>query len=145
MLFQCVCYTLETYQILSPVLFQQSLYFPLLIHRIFSLLVTLGSDQIPQSYYRHMLCSATFFHLLHLSLSFFFYHIPVCMIRTHTYMYILLTNNRAITKRALWKCRYISNDSAEDSFVVFRSKKNMSRLLKILLYLQQQLLRVFLA
>ena len=40
MLSQCVCYTLETYQILSPVLFQQSLYFPLLIHRIFYLLVS---------------------------------------------------------------------------------------------------------
>ena len=34
-----ICYTSETYQILSPVLFQQSLYFPLLIHRIFYLLV----------------------------------------------------------------------------------------------------------
>ena len=33
------CYTSETYQILSPVLFQQSLYFLLLIHRIFYLLV----------------------------------------------------------------------------------------------------------
>ena len=31
--------TSETYQILSPVLFQQSLYFPLLIHRILNLLV----------------------------------------------------------------------------------------------------------
>ena len=31
MLSQCICYTSETYQILSPVLFQQSLYFPLLI------------------------------------------------------------------------------------------------------------------
>ena len=41
MLSQCICYTLETYQILSPVLFQQSLYFPLLIHRIFYLLVVL--------------------------------------------------------------------------------------------------------
>ena len=40
MLSQCICYTLETYQILSPVLFQQSLYFPLLIHRIFNLLVS---------------------------------------------------------------------------------------------------------
>ena len=30
-----ICYTSETYQILSPVLFQQSLYFPLLIYRIF--------------------------------------------------------------------------------------------------------------
>ena len=30
----------KTYQILSPVLFQQSLYFPLLIHRIFNLLVS---------------------------------------------------------------------------------------------------------
>lgn len=39
MLSQCICYTSETYQILSPVLFQQSLYFPLLIHRIFYLLV----------------------------------------------------------------------------------------------------------
>ena len=36
-----ICYTSETYQILSPVLFQQSLYFPLLIHRIFYLLVKL--------------------------------------------------------------------------------------------------------
>ena len=35
-----ICYTLEMYQILSPVLFQQSLYFPLLIHRIFYLLVS---------------------------------------------------------------------------------------------------------
>ena len=34
-----ICYTSEIYQILSPVLFQQSLYFPLLIHRIFYLLV----------------------------------------------------------------------------------------------------------
>ena len=40
MLSQCICYTSETYQILSPVLFQQSLYFPLLIHRIFYLLVS---------------------------------------------------------------------------------------------------------
>ena len=40
MLSQCICYTSETYQILSPVLFQQSLYFPLLIHRIFNLLVS---------------------------------------------------------------------------------------------------------
>ena len=39
MLSQCNCYTLGTYQILSPVLFQQSLYFLLLIHRIFYLLV----------------------------------------------------------------------------------------------------------
>ena len=30
-----ICYTLETYQILSSVLFQQSLHFPLLIHRIY--------------------------------------------------------------------------------------------------------------
>ena len=30
-----ICYTSEIYQILSPVLFQQSLYFSLLIHRIF--------------------------------------------------------------------------------------------------------------
>ena len=35
-----VCYTSETYQILSPVLFQQSLYFPFLIHRIFYLLAS---------------------------------------------------------------------------------------------------------
>ena len=33
--FSIYLYTLETYQILSPVLFQQSLYFPLLIHGIF--------------------------------------------------------------------------------------------------------------
>ena len=39
MLSQCICYTSETYQILSPVLFQQSLYFPSLIHRSFYLLV----------------------------------------------------------------------------------------------------------
>ena len=39
MLSQCICYTSETYQILSPVLFQQSLYVLLLIHRIFYLLV----------------------------------------------------------------------------------------------------------
>ena len=35
MLSPCIFYISETYQILSPVLFQQSLYFPLLIHRIF--------------------------------------------------------------------------------------------------------------
>ena len=35
-----ICYTSVTYQILSPVLFQQSLYFPFLIHRIFNLLVS---------------------------------------------------------------------------------------------------------
>ena len=40
MLSQCICYTSETYQILSPVLFQQSLYVSLLIHRIFYLLVS---------------------------------------------------------------------------------------------------------
>ena len=40
MLSQCICYTLETYQILSPVLFQQSLYFPLLIH-LFTCIITL--------------------------------------------------------------------------------------------------------
>ena len=40
MLSQCICYTSKTYQILSPALFQQSLYFPLLIHRIFYLLVS---------------------------------------------------------------------------------------------------------
>ena len=40
MLSQCICYTSETYQFLSPVLFQQSLYFLLLIHRIFYLLVS---------------------------------------------------------------------------------------------------------
>ena len=40
MLSQCICYTSETYQILSPVLFQQSLYFLLLIHRMFYLLVS---------------------------------------------------------------------------------------------------------
>ena len=39
-----ICYTSETYQILSPVLFQQSLYFPLLIHRIFFLLVYIYID-----------------------------------------------------------------------------------------------------
>ena len=40
MLSQCVCYTSEIDQILSPVLFQLSLYFPFLIHRIFYLLVS---------------------------------------------------------------------------------------------------------
>ena len=40
MLSQCICCASETYQILSPVLFQQSLYFPLLIHRIFHLFVS---------------------------------------------------------------------------------------------------------
>ena len=56
MLSQCICYTLETYQILSPVLFQQSLYFPLLIHRIFYLLVYIYiciylTDRIDTSYH----------------------------------------------------------------------------------------------
>ena len=35
-----ICYTSEIYQILSPVLFQRSLYFPFLIHRISYLLVS---------------------------------------------------------------------------------------------------------
>ena len=45
MLSQCIYYTLETYQILSPILFQQS---PLLIHRIFFYLSLL---------FFYMLCS----------------------------------------------------------------------------------------
>ena len=48
MLSQCNCYTSETYQILSPVLFQQSLYFLLLIHRIFYLLVIIKTQQKTQ-------------------------------------------------------------------------------------------------
>ena len=41
MLSQCICYISDTYQILSPVLFQQSLYFPFLIHRIFFIYLSL--------------------------------------------------------------------------------------------------------
>ena len=48
MLSQCICNTLETYQILSPVLFQQSLYFPLLIHRNF--LFTCYNNMLPDIY-----------------------------------------------------------------------------------------------
>ena len=51
--------TSETYQILSPVLFQQSLYFLLLIHRIFNLLVsTLFLHALQYYCIKPALCSA---------------------------------------------------------------------------------------
>ena len=58
MLSQCVCYTSEIDQILSPVLFQQSLYFPFLIHRIFYLLVSAIFIHALQYSFKPELCSA---------------------------------------------------------------------------------------
>ena len=83
MLSQCICYTSETYQILSPVLFQQSLYFPLLIHRIFYLLVYIQARH--KFHHKNILVTACTCVYAHVCMG-----ACVCMMRAHTHVCCVL-------------------------------------------------------